>query len=59
MGPQLFWVWLLTDYRFLTMRIIHVIPSLAIGGAEKLCIDICNTLFSSEKHPYSHFVHSH
>lgn len=27
-----------------TMRIIHVIPSLAIGGAEKLCIDICNTL---------------
>ena len=27
------------------MRIIHVIPSLAIGGAEKLCIDICNTLF--------------
>ena len=26
------------------MRIIHVIPSLAIGGAEKLCIDICNTL---------------
>ena len=45
MGTQLFWVWLLTDYRFLTMRIIHVIPSLAIGGAEKLCIDICNTLF--------------
>tara|TARA_Y100000385_G_C13101670_1_gene644916 strand:+ start:2516 stop:3700 length:1185 start_codon:yes stop_codon:yes gene_type:complete len=27
-----------------TMRIIHVIPSLAIGGAEKLCVDICNTL---------------
>ena len=26
------------------MRIIHVIPSLAIGGAEKLCVDICNTL---------------
>ena len=26
------------------MRIIHVIPSLAIGGAEKLCIDLCNTL---------------
>ena len=26
------------------MRIIHIIPSLAIGGAEKLCIDICNTL---------------
>lgn len=27
------------------MRIIHIIPSLAIGGAEKMCIDICNTLF--------------
>lgn len=27
------------------MRIIHIIPSLSIGGAEKLCIDICNTLF--------------
>ena len=26
------------------MRRIHVIPSLAIGGAEKLCIDLCNTL---------------
>ena len=26
------------------MRIIHVIPSLRIGGAEKMCIDICNTL---------------
>ena len=28
------------------MRIIHIIPSLAIGGAEKMCIDICNTLFN-------------
>lgn len=26
------------------MRIIHVIPSLEMGGAEKMCIDICNAL---------------
>ena len=32
------------------MRIIHIIPSLKIGGAEKLVIYICNEIFSKKEH---------
>ena len=30
------------------MKIVHVIPNLLKGGAERLCIDICNELISRE-----------
>ena len=26
------------------MKIIHVIPNLKKGGAERICVDICNEL---------------
>ena len=32
------------------MKIIHLIPSLQKGGAERLCLDICSTLQEKETH---------
>ena len=32
------------------MKIIHLIPSLQKGGAERLCLDICNTLNKRASH---------
>ena len=30
------------------MKIVHVIPNLLKGGAERLCIDICNELIKRD-----------
>lgn len=32
------------------MKTLHIIPSLQKGGAERLCLDICNTLQKKETH---------
>jgi glycosyltransferase involved in cell wall biosynthesis len=33
-----------------TMKILHIIPNLRKGGAERLCLDICNTLQKKQTH---------
>ncbi len=36
------------------MKIVHILPNIETGGAEKFCIDMCNTL--SKKHEVSMIV---
>ncbi|MBL57417.1 MAG: hypothetical protein CMP61_09525 [Flavobacteriales bacterium] len=32
------------------LKILHLVPNLAIGGAERICVDICESLFKNKVH---------
>ena len=32
------------------MKILHIIPNLTIGGAERLVVDICEEIYSTKEH---------